>query len=285
MYFRILAFSSCIALFGCQSPEIIEQFSTESTAQVALVSELQSVPMRLPSNKSVNITSQSQALKYQDIDSPVALFELPADRGEFSINITSEIGETAFVPRAVILDKNGRELERYGKDAFVYQPPRLGAGNRLSAEVDFFPPRDNESVYLLIYTDRAELGKTTMVIHPARLYAEGRGNYLPEVKDIAIPNSEYGLVSVSIDRVGFLKHLATGSAPSDSSSQPLMAKSMDVVQPETQKYYYQAITAAVADDDLNKAINLLEEAKALNVEGAQQVFVKAVEDNKSQRNY
>ena len=41
-----------------------------------------------------------------------------------------------------------------------------------------------------------------MVTHPARLYAEEEETiYL--VKDIAIPNSEYGLVNVSIDRVGF----------------------------------------------------------------------------------
>ena len=281
MYFRIFALSSCIALLGCQSPEVVEQISVANTKQVTVVSDLQSVQMKLPSNKSVSLTPKSQTLKYHDIDSPVALFELPADRGEFSINITSEIGETAFVPRAIILDKSGRELERYGEEAFEYQPPRLGAGNRLSAEVDFFPPRDVQSVYLLIYTDKSELNKTTMVTHPARLYAEGRGNYLPEVKDIAIPNSEYGLVNVSIDSVGFLKKLGTSSSFSNSNSQPMVAKTVEAVQPETQKYYHQAISAAVANDDLNKAIRLLEEAKALNVEGAQQVFVKAVEDNKS----
>ncbi|GLT18296.1 maltose operon protein [Vibrio zhanjiangensis] len=280
MYFRILVLGSCMALFGCQSSEVVEQKSSGNIQQATLLSELQSVQMSLPSAKSVNITPQSQALKYRDIDSPVALFELPANRGEFSIDITSEIGETAFVPSALIIDKNGRELERYGQDKFVYKPPRFGAGNRLSADVDFFPPRDSESVYLLVYTDKAELDKHTMVTHPARLYAEGRGNYLPEVKDIAIPNSAYGKISVSIDRVGFLKPLGTASSSSASSSQPLMAKSVEVVQPETQQYYHQAIAAAVAEDDLNKAIHLLEEAKALNVQGAQQVFVDAVKENK-----
>ena len=74
----------------------------------------------------MSLTPKSQTLKSHDIDSPVALFELPADRGEFSINITSEIGETAFVPRAIILDKSGRELETLGgEEAFEYQPPRL----------------------------------------------------------------------------------------------------------------------------------------------------------------
>ena len=37
-------------------------------------------------------------------------------------------------------------------------------------------------------------------------------DYLPEVKDIAIPNSQYDEVNVSIDRVGFLKQLGTPSS-------------------------------------------------------------------------
>ena len=118
-----------------------------------------------------------------------------------------------------------------------------------------------------------------MVAHPARLDAEGRGNYLPEVKDIAIPNSEYGKVEVSIDRLGFFKQLGSSSS-AETNTKPAMAKSVEVVQPETQKYYHQAITAAVESNDLNKAISLLEEAKALNVEGAQEIFVKAVNAKK-----
>ncbi|QIJ86952.1 transcriptional regulator [Vibrio coralliilyticus OCN008] len=279
MYFRALVLSGCVALAGCQSPEVIQQVQTAQAEQVDSISALQAVTMKLPSSTIVEITPESQTLKYQDINSPVAMFELPADRGEYSITITSMIGDTAFVPRAIIVDKNGRELENYGSEKFEYTKPRLNLGNRLVAEVDFFPPTHTESVYLIVYTDKSELGKATMVAHPARLDAEGRGNYLPEVKDIAIPNSEYGKVEVSIDRLGFFKQLGSSSS-AETNTKPAMAKSVEVVQPETQKYYHQAITAAVESNDLNKAISLLEEAKALNVEGAQEIFVKAVNAKK-----
>ena len=279
MYFRALVLSGCVALAGCQSPEIIQQVQTAQAEQVKSISALQAVTMKLPSSTIVEITPQSQALKYQNINSHVAMFELPADRGEYSITITSMIEDTAFVPRAIIVDKNGRELESYGSDKFEYTKPRLNLGNRLVAEVDFFPPTHTESVYLIVYTDKSDLGKATMVAHPARLDAEGRGNYLPEVKDIAIPNSEYGKVKVSIDRLGFFKPLGSSSS-AETNTKPAMAKSVEVVQPETQKYYRQAITAAVESNDLNKAISLLEEAKALNVEGAQEIFVKAVNAKK-----
>ncbi|HHX8538087.1 TPA: MalM family protein [Vibrio diabolicus] len=273
MYFRALMLSGCVALAGCQSTEVIEQVQVAQMQQVDTLSELQSVKMKLPSSAIIDITAQSQVLKYQNIDSRVAVFELPADRGEFAIKITSLIEETAFVPRAVIVDKNGRELENYDKTEFEYKKPRLHLGNRLVAEKDFFPPTGLDSVYLIIYTDKADLGGFTEVIHPARLDAEGRGNYLPEVKDIPIPNSDTGKIEVSIDRVSFF---SIGTSSNKPAAAPIAAKEVESVQPETQTYYHNAIKAAVKADDIPKALSLLDEAKALGIEGAQEVFVKAV---------
>ncbi|MDF4647497.1 MalM family protein, partial [Vibrio parahaemolyticus] len=148
MYFRALMFSGCVALAGCQSTEVIEQVQVAQAQQVDVISELQAVKMKLPSSAIVDITTQSQVLEYKDIDSRVAVFELPADRGEFAIKITSFIEDTAFVPRAIIVDKNGKEIENYGKAEFEYTKPRLHLGNRLVAEKDFFPPVGLDSVYL-----------------------------------------------------------------------------------------------------------------------------------------
>ncbi|AQM70004.1 maltose regulon periplasmic protein [Vibrio campbellii] len=273
MYFRALMLSGCVALAGCQSTEVIEQVQVAQAQQVDALSELQSVKMKLPSSAIVDITSQSQVLKYQGIDSRVAVFELPADRGEFAIKITSLIEDSAFVPRAIIVDKNGKEIENYGKAEFEYTKPRLHLGNRLVAEKDFFPPVGLDSVYLIVYTDQSDLGGFTDVIHPARLDAEARGNYLPEVKDIPVPNGDTGKIEVSIDRVSFF---SIGASNSEPVAAPVVAKSVDSVQPETQTYYHNAIKAAVKADDIPKALSLLDEAKALGIEGAQEVFVKAV---------
>ncbi|MFA0233183.1 MalM family protein, partial [Vibrio sp. 10N.261.45.A7] len=68
---------------------------------------------------------------------------------------------------------------------------------------EFFPPRTEDSVFLVVYTDQQEIGAFTDVIHPARLDAEGRGNYLPEVKDIPIPNANVGKIEVTIDKASF----------------------------------------------------------------------------------
>lgn len=273
MYFRALMLSGCVALAGCQSAEVMEQVQVAQAEQVNSVSGLQFAKMKLPSSTIFDITTDSQVFNYQDINSRVAAIELPADRGEYSIKITSMIGDTAFVPRAVIYDKNGKELESYGKDDFEYQKPRLHLGNRLVTEHDFYPPTTAESVYLIVYTDQADLGGFTDVIHPARLDAEGRGNYMPEAKDIPVPNGNVGKIEVTIDRASFF---SIGSSSSESNAKPAAATKIDTIQPETQTYYHNAIQTAVTEDNIPKALSLLDEAKALGIEGAQEVFVKAV---------
>ncbi|MEZ9338597.1 MalM family protein [Vibrio splendidus] len=273
MYFRALMLSGCVALAGCQSAEVMEQVQVAQAEQVNSVSGLQFAKMKLPSSAIFDITTDSQVFNYQDINSRVAAIELPADRGEYSIKITSMIGDTAFVPRAVIYDKNGKELESYGKEDFEYQKPRLHLGNRLVTEHDFYPPTTAESVYLIVYTDQADLGGFTDVIHPARLDAEGRGNYMPEAKDIPVPNGNVGKIEVTIDRASFFSF---GSSSSESNAKPAAAAKVDTIQPETQTYYHNAIQTAVSEDNIPKALSLLDEAKALGIEGAQEVFVKAV---------
>ncbi|PML59913.1 MalM family protein [Vibrio lentus] len=272
MYFKALMLSGCVALAGCQSAQVVEQVQVAQAEQVNSIAGLQFAAMKLPSSVIFDVTPESQHLNYQSINSPVVAVELPANRGEYSLTISSLIGDTAFVPRAVIYDKNGKELESYSQSDFEYKKPRMHLGNRLVAEKEFFPPRTEDSVFLVVYTDQQEIGGFTDVIHPARLDAEGRGNYLPEVKDIPIPNGNVGKIEVTIDRASFFSF---GSSSSESNAKPAAAK-IDTIQPETQTYYHNAIQTAVSEDNIPKALSLLDEAKALGIEGAQEVFVKAV---------
>ncbi|OBT22219.1 transcriptional regulator [Vibrio tasmaniensis] len=272
MYFKALMLSGCVALAGCQSAQVVEQVQVAQAEQVNSIAGLQFAAMKLPSSVIFDVTPESQHLNYQSINSPVVAVELPANRGEYSLTISSLIGDIAFVPRAVIYDKNGKELESYSQSDFEYKKPRMHLGNRLVAEKEFFPPRTEDSVFLVVYTDQKEIGGFTDVIHPARLDAEGRGNYLPEVKDIPIPNGNVGKIEVTIDRASFFSF---GSSSSESNAKPATAK-IDTIQPETQTYYHNAIQTAVTEDNIPKALSLLDEAKALGIEGAQEVFVKAV---------
>ncbi len=275
MYLRALLLGGCIALTGCQSASVVEQ--TQPTSfQASRIAQLSATKVKLPSVTKVAITAQTQYLNNAQIQSPVALFEIPADRGRLSIEITSEIGDSVFYPHLLITDGQGNVIERYDDQVFEYKKPRLNLGNRLVADVDFFPPSGYKTLYVLVYTAQQDLAGSTDVIHPARLDAEARGNYMPELKDIPVPHSLTGSIELNLSGPGFLAGLtsATPSAQAVSSSDE--AQRVMEVQPDTQNYYFTAIEQAVKADNLPKALSLLDEAKALGVSGAQEVFIKAV---------
>ncbi|WP_367989296.1 MalM family protein [Vibrio sp. NTOU-M3] len=271
MYFRALILSGCVALTGCQTTQVVEQVPAASAQMASSIEGLSKLPVTLPSSVVVDITQGSQILTMNGIESPVAAFEIPANRGELDITITSLIEDSVFYPSAVIMSKSGKILDSYQGADFEYRKPRLNLGDRIEAEKRFFPPYGEESVYLIVYTTKEALKGTTGVIHPARLDAEARGNYLPEIKDIPKPHANTGRIEVAVKGAGFIR---IGTEAEKTDTPP--AKRIAAPQPETQTFYHNAIRAAVEANDLNKALSLLEEAKALNIEGAQQIFVQAV---------
>lgn len=276
MYFRVLILSGCVALAGCQSSQVIEQATAARFQEVNSISALATMKMKLPSSATVDITSETQVLNFGEINSPVAVFELPANRGGLEITITSNVSDSVFYPSAIIVDKNSKILESYQGEDFEYKKPRLHLGNRIQTEKDFFPPYGEESIYLIVYTTEKDLAGVTNIIHPARLDAEARGNYLPEVKDIPKPHYKTGRIEVSIEGAGFM---VIGSVQEQlSTAAPAEAKKASIIaaQPETQSYYHNAIKKAVKANNIPKALDLLDESKALNIEGAQEVFVRAV---------
>jgi len=114
----------------------------------------------------------------------------------------------------------------------------------------------------------------TYVAHPGRIEAEGRGNYMPELKDIAVPHSLTGTVELEVSGPSFLSFMKSPNNALVASTDE--AKLSKEVLPDTQAYYHSSIKKAVEANDLNKALSLLDEAKALGIDGAQEVFIKAV---------
>lgn len=279
MYFRALLLSGCIALAGCQSAQIIEQQPSVTLAPADHINELSVIEAGLPSTSKVSISDTTQILRNDFIDSPVAVFSIPANRGQLSLKITSDIKDTVFVPYAAIYDESGKVLETYGEESFSYYKPKFHLGNRLVADVDFYPPTSKDKVYVVVYTKKEVLDGVTEVAHPARLDAEGRGNYMPEIKDIPVPHSLQGSVELEVSGPRFsLFNSASSSSENVTVHSPEMAtKVTTTARPETQAYFLTEIDKAVAEKDIPKALSLLDEAKALNIEGAQKAFVDAVE--------
>jgi len=232
------------------------------------IGDLEKSALKLNATQTVAITQATQRLVKGDIDSPVAAFSLPANRGSLEIKITSEMKDSVFAPSVLFIDQDGNEIEHYDFSAFEYKKPMLIYGDRMVAEFTFTPPINvGNRVDMILYTTADELQKTTDRIHPARAMAEGKGNYFPEAKDIPTPHVETGKLVVEVNSIGVL---------SPQPAAKTKAPKVEHAQPETQTFYHSAIQKAVQDGNIPKALGLLEEAKALNIEGAQEVFVKAV---------
>ncbi|MGL4829535.1 MAG: MalM family protein [Vibrio sp.] len=278
MVLRALLLGGCIALAGCQGAAVIEQANPNTGQAVQKIEQLQATKVKLPSTTKVALTAQTQYLRNSEISSPVALFEIPADRGQMTLTITSEIGDSVFYPHVMIVDAKGQVVESYEDTVFEYRKPRLNLGNRLVAELAFYPPQGYKSLFVLVYTQEQDLQAVTYVAHPARIDAEARGNYLPEVKDIPVSHALTGTIELDVSGPSFLSFVSSEERQVATSSDA--AKASLKVQPDTQTYYFTSIERAVEANDLPKALSLLDEAKALGIEGAQEVFVKAVNARK-----
>lgn len=79
MMFRALLIGGCIALAGCQNTAVIEQAQPNAGQEIQKIGQLQATKVKLPSTTKVALTGETQYLRNQDISSPVALFEIPAD--------------------------------------------------------------------------------------------------------------------------------------------------------------------------------------------------------------
>lgn len=278
MVLRALLLGGCIALASCQSTAVVEQVKPNTGQEVQQIGQLQATKVKLPSTTKVALTKETQYLRNQVIASPVALFEIPADRGQMTLTITSEISDSVFYPHVMIVDAQGQFVESYEEVTFEYRKPRLHLGNRLVAELDFYPPQGYKSLFVLVYTKQQDLQGVTYVAHPARIDAEARGNYLPEVKDIPVPHTLTGTIELDVSGPSFLSFVRSEDRQTATSTDA--AKTQIQVQPDTQTYYFSSIERAVQANDLPKALSLLDEAKALGIEGAQEVFVKAVNARK-----
>ncbi|MBF4424855.1 MalM family protein [Vibrio anguillarum] len=276
MVFKTLLLGSCIALTGCQTAPVVEQTQSSAVQAVNNIEQLQVTKVKLPSTTKMVLTANTQRLHNSLIHSPVAVFEIPADRGQMNLTVTSEIQDSVFYPYVVITDKTGTVLESYTDTEFEYRKPRLNLGNRLVADLEFYPPQGHKTLLLIVYTKEKDLSGVTYVAHPGRIDAEGRGNYMPELKDIPMPHGLTGTIELDVSGPSFLSFVKSENKVKTVSTDE--AKLTKKVQPDTETYYKVSIKKAVKANDIAKALSLLDEAKALGIDGAQEVFVKAVNE-------
>lgn len=266
----------------------------------------------IPLSEAVKTTLSAQqkqtfTTSFAGIESPIAAYRLPANVGALNVEIVSSVDKNGvFVPSAMILDGNFNVAARYSSSEFKFYEERGMQPNRFVAELNLTPVANQNYIYLLIYTTQQDLAKTTMIPHPAKSYAKGTGKQPPALDDIEVKHTLNGQITVNVTNAdgtrfigiptnvfssdnkvksatvmpvasekGIIEPAQTGKlTPSDAVNNGKVAGTP--VDKDTEAYFNQAVTKALKANDINKAMNLVNEAEKLGLTSPRQIFLKQV---------
>lgn len=248
-----------------------------------------------PSQTINTILSEQQKQEFTKsfagIASPVAAYKIPTTTSSLNITIESPVVDKhIFVPSAVVLDSHFNIATTYPSSAFKVQEERGFKGNRFEAELNLTPTAGQDYIYLLIYTTDKDLARTTIFPHPSKAYAKATGKQPPAIADIEVSHSLNGKINITVndsDGTRFIG-LPTTLFSTDKTKKTVIGKSTansivgnnqavnTPVDKDTEQYFNQAVTKALKANDINKALNLVNEAEKLGLTSPRQIFLKQV---------
>ncbi|MGR5251806.1 MalM family protein [Vibrio astriarenae] len=297
----VLGCAISMALLGCTTTETVVFDSTNVERVAENYSQVKWLEVEPTKRINFSIDESNQKLVLPEGKSYIAAFNIDTQGKELDLQIVSHFKKSVFYPNALLLNEQNQILKAFGTDDFEYKHAYGLEGDRLVSEVTL-QPVGKQRVKLLIYTTPELISGESEVLHPVKLDAIARGNYPPDVPNPVIPHSPYGEMTIvaTVDDAILVEDSAVVVGSSDTAheefkreleqresqaqldskaSVPTIAvieSNETTLSVEQQQFYITSIENAVNAGMLDKALALLDEAKALNVEGAQEAFVKAV---------
>ena len=224
--------------------------------------------------------------------SPIAAYRIPAGQGALQIKITSPVlDQNLFVPNVLVLDSLFNVAATYPSSEFKLYEERGMQPHHLAVELNLTPTAHQDYIYLLLYTTQQDLNKTTMIPHPAKSYAKATGKEPPALKDIEVKHSLNGRVDITVNNTNSTRFIGLQNSlfSSNQSSQHAQEKKQPVtnvvnsdvaitmpVDKDTEIYFTHAVKKALDANDINKALNLVNEAEKLGLTSPRQIFLKQV---------
>lgn len=263
------------------------------------VSSLPFQDLHLGSTKLIPINGSSPVYNFSEGKSYFLAFRLPVNSGDLRITVDGLIDKSLFNPTVLMLDAKFNVTRKLGSDVFKYEPARMLQGDRIAAvftvDRSYVGNPNNES-YMVIYTDHGTLDKTTTIFSPSKLMTRSLGVVDYGEKDPVIPHSPWGVVSISVEDLSGVKtdsnyykpiyqDVIDANTPVVNSSPnklvvPLattgVAKSVAPMLTETEAFYQSQIEKAVKAGDIDKAMQLVNEAERAGSTKAKSIFIDAV---------
>lgn len=238
------------------------------------------------------LTQNSEQLNADEITGAVAAYSLPANQGELTVTLSSEVtNNQVYAPNVLVLDENMRPAAWFPSRFFTYQQPGVMSADRLEGVMKLTPALGQQKIYILVFTTEQDLSQTTTLMDPAKAYAKGTGHAVPDIPDPIARHSREGKLKLKVSTSSTASILvgplfgSSASAPvTVGNTQPVvqnnvrptpMVKQAPMVQ-ETDSYFNQSIRQAVEQGNIDKALKLLDEAERLGSTSARQTFISSV---------
>ncbi|MDU5729139.1 MAG: maltose operon protein MalM [Citrobacter freundii] len=274
---------------------IVPQNTTAApTIPTAALQQLTWTPVDQSKTQATQLAAAGQRLDVAGITGPVAAYSVPANIGELTLTLTSEVNKqtSVFAPNVLILDQNMTPSAFFPSSYFTYQEPGVMSADRLEGVMRLTPALGQQKLYVLVFTTDKDLQQTTTLLDPAKAYAKGVGNAVPDIPDPIARHTTDGLLKLKVKTsssssvlVGPLfgssgpgpVTVGNTAAPAVTYAAPAAAVAAPAPQPvkksepmlnDTESYFNQGIKDAVAKGDVDKALKLLDEADDFATTGA-----------------
>lgn len=282
---------------------IVPQNTTAApTIPTAALQQLTWTPVDQSKTQSTQLATAGQRLDIAGISGPVAAYSVPANIGELTLTLSSEVNKqtSVFAPNVLIFDQNMTPSAFFPSSYFTYQEPGVMSADRLEGVMRLTPALGQQKLYVLVFTTDKDLQQTTTLLDPAKAYAKGVGNAVPDIPDPIARHTTDGLLKLKVKTsssssvlVGPLfgssgpgpVTVGNTAAPAVAYAAPAAAVAAPAPQPvkksepmlnDTESYFNQAIKDAVAKGDVDKALKLLDEAERLGSKSARSTFISSV---------
>jgi maltose operon protein len=225
-----------------------------------------------------------------------AAYRLPANTGNLAINVASQVSKTVLVPQVIMLDAQFKVTRVLGESVFSYQPAHLLDNDRIEGKVFVdrsMPGNPAAETYMIVYAPANKLAGSTTILHPSKAFARANGTVEPDIKDPVIPHSPWGLVQIEVvdmakgqgleavfkpeyaDKVA-MSQAAPATAAVAAAAVAAPSKPAPAMLTETEAFYQSQIEKAVKAGDIDKAMQLVNEAERAGSTKAKSVFIDAV---------
>ena len=285
----------------------LQQLGT-ATVCCSSLSGLKYQPLIADQKRIVAIDGNSPVFTFPEGKSYFAAFKLPSNSGDLKITIAGLIDKTLFNPTVLLLDSQFKLTRTISSDIITYKPARMLDGDRVEGVFTIdrsYVGNPNNETYMVVYTTQAALSQTTQAMSPSKMMAKSLSVQDYGAKDPLIPHSAWGVLTLEVEDMSasksgdnFYKPVYQEAidanapivdptpnklvVPAATATTLTAAKTAPAMLSETESFYNAQIEKAVKAGDIDKAMQLVNEAERAGSTKAKSVFIDAVK--RSQKN-